>query len=168
MDLDRNGFFEYFFFRLKKLPSLDVTEPEVVIKTSNSPTEHESPLFHISNYASNFRKIIPKKLKSSQSLYEDHSYEQQCVEYSQPIQEYSKPSFSYKEMIMLAIYTSPSDTLALHEIYSSIRKYFPYYQLDRIGTTWQNSIRHNLSLNSCFTRLDTKCSSTKVGHVYVY
>merc|ERR1719244_1392592 len=64
-----------------------------------------------------------------------------------------KPSFSYKELIMIAIFCDANKQMCLNDIYLTIKRWFPYFQQKAVGVTWQNSIRHNLSLNRCFKRL---------------
>ncbi|XP_010876899.2 forkhead box protein N3 [Esox lucius] len=63
-----------------------------------------------------------------------------------------KPPYSFSCLIFMAIEDAPSKRLPVKEIYNWIQEHFPYFA--NAPTGWKNSVRHNLSLNKCFKKVD--------------
>ncbi|KAI9020499.1 hypothetical protein DFJ74DRAFT_128291 [Hyaloraphidium curvatum] len=62
-----------------------------------------------------------------------------------------RPSLSYAELITDAICESETGWLSLQEIYEAIKAKYSYFKT--ADPAWQNSIRHNLSVNATFTKV---------------
>lgn len=63
-----------------------------------------------------------------------------------------KPPFAYATLIFMALRECDKDKLSLSEIYDYVLENFAYYRHARCG--WKNSIRHNLSQEECFIKVD--------------
>ncbi|XP_076321763.1 forkhead box protein N3-like [Tachypleus tridentatus] len=72
----------------------------------------------------------------------------------------AKPPYSFSCLIFMAIEDSPVKALAVKDIYSWILSHFPYFQ--QAPTGWKNSVRHNLSLNKCFCKVE-KIKGQNIG-----
>ncbi|NXY90256.1 FOXN4 protein, partial [Alcedo cyanopectus] len=61
-------------------------------------------------------------------------------------------------LIAMALKNSRTGSLPVSEIYSFMKEHFPYFKTAPDG--WKNSVRHNLSLNKCFEKVENKASGT--------
>ncbi|KAK6205525.1 fork head family transcription factor [Scheffersomyces amazonensis] len=106
--------------------------PASYIKPGNSflSTTKEDP-----NKSSTTKKV--KKAKPSKETTFD-------------LQSEDKPPYSYATLIGISILSHEDKRLTLSSIYQWISDTFKYYKREDVG--WQNSIRHNLSLNKAFVK----------------
>ncbi|KAI8366065.1 uncharacterized protein BYT42DRAFT_588776 [Radiomyces spectabilis] len=85
----------------------------------------------------------------------------QIITWWKPSHPQEKPPYSYATLIAHAILTSRDGRLTLSGIYRWISENYPFYTLGLRG--WQNSVRHNLSLKKCFTKIERRPTQANPG-----
>ncbi|BEJ07471.1 hypothetical protein CcaverHIS641_0407400 [Cutaneotrichosporon cavernicola] len=72
-----------------------------------------------------------------------------------------KPDLPYVILTKLVIASSPRKMLTLNQIYQAMEERWPYFK--KLGQTFRNSIRHNLSMNPAFVNVERPLSEGGLG-----
>ncbi|KAI8896150.1 hypothetical protein BC833DRAFT_528606, partial [Globomyces pollinis-pini] len=116
----------------------------------NKPTEFFNQVLELSQTSIGRPRTKKTKEKSKKSGLPDSSG-------------HIRPTLSYNELIVEAIKRSEAGMLSLQEIYDYIQETYLFF---RDSTAWQNSIRHNLSVQKMFERVTRPATNPGKGGLW--
>ncbi|TFK04562.1 nuclear receptor subfamily 1 group D member 1-like [Platysternon megacephalum] len=147
-------------YRMGSLPeAVDAARPKATLVDSESADDELTNLnwLHESTNLLTYFSLGSEGLPIVSPIYDIEgdnvpSFSPSCYQNLEKKSASSKPPYSFSLLIYMAIEHSPNKSLPVKEIYSWILERFPYFATAPTG--WKNSVRHNLSLNKCFRKVE--------------
>ncbi|KAI8339455.1 fork head domain-containing protein [Chlamydoabsidia padenii] len=134
---------------------------------TTTPAHFSSPMFY--NTSDNNTMYYQQQQQPPPPAQQPNQREAAMTEVlkPRPMRKRRRPPHSYASLIAQAILTSQEQKMTLREIYEWVQTRYPHlYEANETG--WQNTIRHNLSLNRCFRKVarlqDNGKKGTKGGY----
>lgn len=118
---------------------------------SHYPQQHSLPVHHNQPQIKSFQMFDKAQLSQSPTTSATSLQNNLDQDLSKEEAKDIKPPYSYATMITQAILSNDDGVMSLSEIYNWISSHYAYYKYSKTG--WQNSIRHNLSLNKAFEKV---------------
>ncbi|XP_031637381.1 putative uncharacterized protein DDB_G0277255 [Contarinia nasturtii] len=128
--------------RLQQQPAA----PQKLLNSNNNSTANSPTDISLS------QPTVPLSSASPNSTQNQVKPSNNNVPYDPFIHTNNKPPLSFSSLIFLAIEDAKEKALPVKEIYAWIVKHYPYFKTAPTG--WKNSVRHNLSLNKCFQKVE--------------
>ncbi|XP_038210682.1 uncharacterized protein LOC119831422 [Zerene cesonia] len=135
---------------------LDAQQSRTILANGN---KNQATILIDNSSLSNSRQIIKTSVggtytvENSQAKYVNTTSNKN----NNAVGEFPKPAYSYSCLIAMALKNSRTGSLPVSEIYNFMCQHFPYFKTAPNG--WKNSVRHNLSLNKCFEKIEKPSSN---------
>lgn len=149
----------------RKQPSAPAPKPSFQIDTSAAMSAATAAAAVASSVSSSTTSTSTSSSSSSSASSSSEVEIPRPEEMPPIIDDGNKPPYSYATLIGMAILRSPNRKLTLSQIYQWINDTFRWYGQSKSG--WQNSIRHNLSLNKAFRKQERPKSDPGKGHYWL-
>ena len=130
------------------LPTRFLQAPSITSLTTILPSTCQNPIFDDEDFGKDNSVTLPKK-SVGQPLQNPSNMPENVGNV------YEKPLLTNADMIVLALKSNKDMAMALNDIYTFIKKMFPYFKnLEK--TKWQNQLRHALTTQKSFVQDITK------------
>lgn len=124
------------------------TDDQRAVRESTEQTDSVPPEQSIA------AKLPPKPIKEKKPPKPPRSPSPVFDEATLTPEQLTKPTQNYIVLIHEALSNSETGAMALPQIYRAMQRRYPYFKLRATTVGWQSSVRHNLSQNAAFRKIE--------------